>query len=850
MLDTSKLKPLVLSELKPPMSVTLVTTDSGLPELSSFVAEKLRTRGVMGLDTETNWCNEFSLRKVRTIQVGDKEKQFVIDLLSFAGSSEALSANQGHYKTHECFKPVLDILTPALCNNIVLKVGQNLSFEYMVFFWNLGLRIWHLYSTDFAERVIQAGAISLKKMTEFSMQSIVGRRFNTLVSKEEQDSFDLEKPLTEKQILYAAFDCRMPLSMREHQIREMNVTQLITTAQIENDALGAYTDMHLNGMLINKERWMKRIDQIMEERLEQLKILDQEFIKVAGRKTEQIDFEELKRREDKWRNGFEETTAEEMSKAEEVRATRDNAKKAVLREELKLMKKERAEKKAVAHKHFLELSKKWTEVRNKLPKMEGEAYINYGSNDQLLENLKKIRGLGTLQSSADDHLLKFNDKPFIQTLRKYRKGKKDTGTYGKQWTETWITKPCTEEGWISPTDGRIHASFNQLEAETGRSSCSKPNMQNLPRVDEVRACFICDPPNESIRISVCCDSDTTQITGDWVCTSCGKPCQTKAEEYCIVTTDMSGAELRIIAELANATSWILAFAKGHDVHSVSTEILEPEKWAAGTEPGCLYFEKNSEGNDKRQKCNCKEHKKLREHTKAINFLLCYGGGPDALADQLGITVDDAKDLMKKHEAKFHDVWKYLRDSGERALATNEARDLYGRRRLLPAPTFESAKEYFKDEHADRLELDEEVQKQNIFNFKAAYLRNPDEAEKYKLTHREPSENEVRQAMRGLYGSIGRRGKNHCIQGSNASIIKRAMGCGFDKDGRAFLWHLLPTYKAKLLSMVHDELIVQCPKRFGEKVAQLVADAFKRAAAEVMSKVVMEADWHVADRWQK
>jgi DNA polymerase I-like protein with 3'-5' exonuclease and polymerase domains len=217
---------------------------------------------------------------------------------------------------------------------------------------------------------------------------------------------------------------------------------------------------------------------------------------------------------------------------------------------------------------------------------------------------------------------------------------------------------------------------------------------------------------------------------------------------------------------------------------------------------------------------------------------------------LGITVDAAKELMKKHEAKFPDVWNYLRLSGERAQRTNEARDLYGRRRLLPAPTWESSKEYFKDEHADRLELDEEVQKQNIFNFQAAYLRDPNKEETYKLTHREPSEHEIKQAMRGLHGSIGRRGKNHCIQGSNASIIKRAMGGGFDKDGKPFLWHTLPAFKAKLLSMVHDELIVQCPKRYGEQVARLVADAFRRAAAEVMSQVVMEADWHIADRWQK
>jgi DNA polymerase I-like protein with 3'-5' exonuclease and polymerase domains len=105
-------------------------------------------------------------------------------------------------------------------------------------------------------------------------------------------------------------------------------------------------------------------------------------------------------------------------------------------------------------------------------------------------------------------------------------------------------------------------------------------------------------------------------------------------------------------------------------------------------------------------------------------------------------------------------------------------------------------------------------------------------------------------MYSLKGSIERRGKNHCIQGTNASIIKRAMGSGVDKDGKFFLWHTLPQYKAKLQNMIHDEIVVCCPKRFGEQVAQLIGDAFKRAAAEVMHSVVMEFDYHIAPRWMK
>ena len=110
------------------------------------------------------------------------------------------------------------MLEPVLCSNEFLKVGQNLSFEYMVFWFNFGKRIWHLYSTDFAERVIQAGTISLKKMGEFSMASIAARHFGLLIDKSEQEGFDLETPLTQKQIEYAAFDIRFPHAMRQAQV--------------------------------------------------------------------------------------------------------------------------------------------------------------------------------------------------------------------------------------------------------------------------------------------------------------------------------------------------------------------------------------------------------------------------------------------------------------------------------------------------------------------------------------------------------------------------------------------------------------------------------------------------------
>ena len=818
------LRPLVVAELNPPMNVTLVTGESGLKQFDEWIAGLRAEGGVpeVQLDTETPVVHDFYFRRVRTIQIGNRERQFVFDLLSFAGSADVLMSSQGEYGAHngEIYKPIFDRLDPILCTKDFLKVGQNLGFEYEVFHWNFGRRIWHLYSTDIAERVIRAGTIPLKKYKEFSMASLMARYFSKEIDKSEQKLFDLESPLTEAQILYAALDVRLPGPIKQAQMNVMTADQLLTTAQIENDVIGTYIDMHLVGQNLDDERWLKRIESVVARRQGELDTLDEGFIPLVGLKTEQIDTAEIERREKVWKEGFEQATPRELELAALKRAEKDKDKKAALDAELTAEKKKRSQAKAEARSACTELTKDRTKKLKIIEKCEGKAYLNYGSTPQLLEVLKKLPGMKNIPDTSDDTLLRFNDRPLIQVLRSYRKGKKETGTYGVQWTQRWLTKPLTKEGWRHPQTGRLHCIFNQLMAETGRTSSEKPNGQNLPQDNEVRACFICDPPGP--------DGDN-----------------------CIVTIDMSGAELRIIAVLANARTWIEAFNRGWDVHSVSTEILYPVQWPAATEAGCAYFEKNNKGELKRQKCKCKGHKSLRDGTKAINFLLCYGGGPDALADALGVTLDAAKELMKLHESKFPDVWGYLRRAGELAKANHEARDMFGRRRSLPDPTTERCRDFFIEENEETLRLDEEIQAANILKFKMTNLRPPNEEEEYNLTHRNPTEKEVASAWRALTGRIGRQGKNHEIQGTNASIIKRAMGCGFDKNGTPYLWHTLPQFKARIQSMVHDELILHCPLIYAEQVAALVGDAFKRAAAEVMgSVVIMENDYHISHRWQK
>ena len=491
-----QLKPLDLSALQPPLNTTVITDEAGLAKLQDyFVRKEAKGDFVIGLDTETDMCDDFWFRRVRLIQVGDRDEQFLIDLLAFAGSKERLVATQGHYGANSAsvYDKIFEVLEPVVCSNKFLKVGQNLGFEYTVFWWNFGKRIWHLFSTDMAERVIQAGTIPLKRMAEFSMAAIAARHFKLLIDKTEQTTFDLESPLTPKQINYAAFDVRFPHAMRQAQINIMTADQLLTTAQIENDAIGAYTDMHLNGQNLDDDRWKARIQHVLERRAEELKILDAGFIPYVGKKEGQIDEAEITRLYNIWKNDFEIATPKEEELAAARRLEKDKTKKVELTALLKAEEQKRREGKAAARAAYSELSKRRTQILKKLEKCEGDAFINYGSRDQLLEALQKMPGMRTIQNTQDETLLRFNDRPLIQTLRKYNKGRKDTGTYGLQWTQRWITKPLSKEGWRHPGDGRLHCVFSQLEAETGRSSSSKPNAQNLPKDDEVRAVLLLVP---------------------------------------------------------------------------------------------------------------------------------------------------------------------------------------------------------------------------------------------------------------------------------------------------------------------------------------------------------------------
>lgn len=772
---------------KRPLNIKIVEpVAADLEELREW----LKNNTVFGLDTETNWTKEYFTRKIRVIQIGNHEKQFVIDLKKF--HSDLLS--QGDYgyllgTAHHRLIELIEILKEPLESKQWLKVGANLGFEYEMFWWNFGIRADNFFSIDVVERVIKAGELNFKQYSLFSLESLMARYFGVQIDKSLQESFNLTDDLTDAQIQYAALDTVLPLAVMRKQLPIIKKDGLEETCQIENDAISSFVDMHLNGMKINREKWAARLNDNKMDLNVAIAALDTHFIPYVGTvKDFSITEDDLVRLEREWK---------------------------------KALGEDRKEKRQI----FYEARRKRKDWLNQAAACQGSALINYDSPEQVLNVLHKMPGLGKLIDTNDDTLKVFKDIPVLDALKKYRKLCKLIDTYGESWITEWRIKPGGDvesgEGWLWPNDGRLHSKFNQLDAETGRSTSSNPNGQNLPHDPEIRACFEASAPG-----------------------------------MCILTADMSGAELRIIAELANAKSWIDAFNRGEDVHSVGCEILFPKEWPELALPDCKYYKLKADGTPQRKKCSCPGHKKLRDNNKSTNFLLAYGGTENKLAREIDSTKAEAKKLMELHSHKFPDIWKYLDESGKRALITKEARDMFGRRRKFPLPTFERAEIKVKRDNEKKLRHPKSLKESLIKLFEERYGRKPEGkanqmgSEMWICSHRSPTSDEIANARTSMEWGIERAGKNHCIQGSNASIAKLAMGSGNDKEGKPYLWRVFPLYNARLLAFVHDEFVVECPKKNATIVTGLIGDAIRRAAATKMKKVIMEFECKADDYWVK
>lgn len=242
----------------------------------------------------------------------------------------------------------------------------------------------------------------------------------------------------------------------------------------------------------------------------------------------------------------------------------------------------------------------------------GVSLINIDSNAQLLKALNKY-GLN-IDSTDVGVLSKFVGVPVIDELLAYRKAQKFISTYG----ETLIAK-------INEITGRLHTEFRQM-VSTGRMSSSSPNLQNIPKKQIYRSCYIARPG------------------------------------YKLVTADMSGAELRILGNLSADPVFVDCYANGIDLHTrTASEVF-----------GIPFDEVKSD---------------RRNAAKAINFGLAYGLSKFGLARRLKISEKEADDMINAYFARYSGIKRLLEGAARSAVRKRCSTTVSGRKRFYKLPDY-------------------------------------------------------------------------------------------------------------------------------------------------------------------
>ncbi len=265
---------------------------------------------------------------------------------------------------------------------------------------------------------------------------------------------------------------------------------------------------------------------------------------------------------------------------------------------------------------------------------------------------------------------------------------------------------------VNPKTGRVHTSFNQTGAVSGRIASQDPNLQNIPiRTDlgrEVRRAFIVEKGNV------------------------------------MIAADYSQVELRIAAHIADDPGLRAAFAAGQDIHRATAAKV-------------LSIPLEQVTSDQ------------RSFAKRVNFGLLYGMGTQSLAQQAGISMKEAQQFVDAYFAGFPKIKQYIDETKQRAKVEGYVETLLGRRRYFPI-----------------LQTQTRDARTNIMQRTAE-----------------------REAI------------NHPIQGTAADIIKIAM---INIHAELIKRQL----KARLILQVHDELILEAPKKEADEVAALVRELMEKA----------------------
>ena len=354
---------------------------------------------------------------------------------------------------------------------------------------------------------------------------------------------------------------------------------------------------------------------------------------------------------------------------------------------------------------------------------------------------------------------------------------------------------------VNPNDGKIHCSFNQYGADTGRFSSSDPNMQNIPSHNkDIRKMFVA------------------------------------SDGYVLMSSDFSQQEPKCLAALCRKdgdSQMYDTFMQGKDLYS---EIAS--KAFNKSYENCLEFNPDGTTN--------KDGKERRTQAKSILLGVLYGRGTASIGEQLHCTAEKAEAIKNSVFKGFPAIKKFEQESLDFAYENGYVTTIGGRKRRLPELLLDEYEFKWVDapKTDDVLDFDGEVD-----------MEVPDEiCDKYwKKVHRVSPKGKRRifeeaNEKDGVWiidngakiADSTRQCVNSRIQGSAADLTKLAMIELYNSEE-------LKKLGFRLLIQVHDEVIAECPKENMEECSRLLAETMSKAAERLL-EMPIKCDVTVTREW--
>lgn len=727
----------------PTTSYTYVQTLSQLEfALNRFTA--LTTKKKVAVDTETTGLSPFT------------DQLLLLQLYSEEGGSLVIDCRSIF------LADISRLVRPILESSDWLKIAHNWMFDLGMIKAHLDIEVVRLYDTMIAEKLLTIGTGAA-----CDLEAVAKRYLDVYLDKEVRKDFigmPIDQVFTPAMLRYASEDVEVLPPIVARQSVMLQRYGLVEVAKVEFECLPVLVAAHLRGVLVEVERWREYIAQVAVEAEEQ---------SVRLREALQPFVDQYRRQKEAGKSDQYEL---DLMTWEEARSMRETLANQALERALA-----EGKSKGEARKIYNAVKKTIPCPSKPQPPDAGSGPINLKSSEQLghalilagiplpIKDGKPQTRAYFLEELAEDYEL-------VAWVLALREDIKLVDSFG--------------ENVLSFVDanGRMHPEFSPLGAVTGRHSCRRPNMQQVPnsaRGKLLRECIIAPPG------------------------------------YKLVAADYAQAELRILAELSGEEAAIWAINSGVDLHSLTALRMFPEA-SGGLK--ALLDDMDADHDDYalaqvglallamdvetllvqvREREDLltpfawllgliKKHMPdLRHMAKTLNFGLAYGLSPRGMSIQVHIPLEEAKKHVAAYFSSNPAIDAWLKRAREQGVAQGWAVTPFGRRRW--------------------------------------FLRNPHDPK------RERKEYFARQ------GRMERQAGNFPIQGHNADWTK----CAIAAMSRIFRERGLDAHP---ILFVHDEIVVEVRDDQVAEVQAIVSESMVRAGQQFMKRVKVEVDAQVGDHW--